>query len=377
MNRAVALCAVFLSLAAWGGSSDVSFTRLPPGYVAGKVPLGNGNYAQALAPDPDNENFVYAAGLFGGANRIVRVNLATGVWTSVFTCPTTVTVSGFAVLNAQATFVSDNWHDHIYALLDNNPQDGDFDDPGELRDLITPILTNPGGDWTGTAVLALRGDSARLGLPPNTILFQSEDGGTTQAEVLAVVNPTTAPAYQPPGGAFFSGFNYGGGLALDSVGRLLVASSFYPNNGRIWICDDLNHNGVIGPGESNFLVPQASPTTESAGLSGLAADVGDHVYTTVGWGFGSSAQSDIQQFLIPRNPLSDKAPVMTWASLNSPYVSALIFNSPSRPFTPWAQNGATMVLAVYDSLWGNPEYLLTLKPVAPSGRLGAKRWKLY
>jgi len=375
MTRSIALClAVFWIAAAARTAQDVSFLYLPPGYVAGKVPLGTGNYATALAADPDNDNFIYAAGMFAGANRIVHLDLRNGHRTSVFTCPTSVTVSGFAVLASDTLFVSDADHDRLYVLRDDHPKDGDFDDPEEVRELIKPILTNPGGDWTGTAVMIVRSRSNRLHLPAGTVLFQSEDGGMTQSEVLAVMNTWTGPSYQPPGKAFFSGFNYGGGLAMDSVGRLLVASSFYPNTGKVWICDDLNGDAFIGAGEANILVRRASSTTETAGLSALAIDAADRCYVAVGWGFGSTAQTDIQTFSIPDDPLHRTAPVTTFASLGSPYVSATVFNSTSRSFAPGTANGAVMVLVACDPMWGNLDYLLTLRPAGPTG---VRQWRLY
>jgi hypothetical protein len=375
MTRSVAVCVVLLLLAAPAGATQpVSFINYPPGYAAGIVPLGPGNFAVALAADPQNENFLYAAGNFSGVNRIVHLDLRSGARTSVFTCPTTVTVAGFAVLDAHAIFISDNMHDRLYVLRDNNPRDGDFDDPGEARELITPILTNPGGDWTGSAVAIVRSASNRLHLPAGTVLFQSEDGGTTHGEVLAVVNPLTHPAYQPPANAFVSGFNYGGGLAFDSAGRLLVASSFYPSSGKVWICDDLNGNAFIGPGEANILVPRASATTQSVGLSALAVDAINRGYLAVGWGFGTTARSNIESFVVPADPLRGTARVATFASVNSPYVSALVLNSTTRLFAPWASNGATMVILASDPMYGNLDYLLTLKPLALAA---VRRWRMY
>jgi len=375
MIRSLAVCVVLLWLAAQAGAAQpVSFVKCPPGYVSGVVPLGPGNFAVALAADPQDENFVYAAGNFSGANRIVRLDLRSGARTSVFTCPTSVTIAGFAVLDAHAIFVSDNLHDRLYVLRDNNPQDGDFDDPGEARELITPILTNPGGDWTGTAVAIVRSAPNRLHLPAGAVLFQSEDGGTTRGEVLAVVNPLTGPAYQPAGDAFVSGFNYGGGLAFDSAGRLLVASSFYPDSGKVWVCDDLSGNAFIGPSEANLLVPRASATTQTAGLSALAVDAADLAYVAVGWGFGASARSNVESFPVPANPLQGTARVTTFASLNSPYVSAIVFNSTTRFFSPGTANGATMVVLASDPMYGNLDYLLTLKPAFP---LAARHWRMY
>jgi len=375
MTRSIGVAVVFLALAAvsWA-AQDVSFLSLPPGYVAGTVSLGTNNHAVALAPDPDDDNFIYVAGTFSAALRIVRLNLATAARTVVFNCPTTVTVAGFAVLNGTTIFVSDNWpHHRLFILRDNNPQNGRFNDPGECRQLIQPILTNPGG-WTGTAVLALRSGSTRLHLPPNTVLFQSEDDGTTLGEVLAVTNPTTSPAFQPPNAAYFSGFNYGGGLALDSKGRLVVASSFVPDTGKVWVCEDVNQNGVVGAGESNILVGRASKTTESAGLSALAIDSADRCYVSVGWGFGSTAHTDVQQFKMPADPLHTTMTATTFASLNSPYVSAAIFNSPTRSFDPFVVGAGTMVLAASDPSYGNLDYLLTVRPKSPTG---ARRWRLY
>jgi len=383
MTRSQVLCVAFLLLAGAGRSAqDVPFLSLPPGYVAGKVPLGTSNYATALAPDPADENYVYVAGMFGGRARIVRLDLWNAQRTTVFTCPTSVTVSGFAVYNAGGTYailVSDNQHDRLWELRDSSPMDGVFD---AWYEFIRPILTNPGGDWTGSAVLILTTGSTRLHLPAKTALFQSEDGGTTQGEVLAVTGFDTRcvppekclPSFQPPNGAYFSGFNYGGGIVLDSQGRLLVASSFYPATGKVWICEDLNQNGVIGAGESNILVARASNTTESAGLSALAIDSADRCYVSVGWGFGATVRTQIQRFKIPANPLRTTATVTTFATLRSPYVSAAVFNSPVRLFEPFVSNGAILVIVANDSFYGNLDYLLTVRP---SGKTGVRAWRLY
>ncbi|MCX8037960.1 MAG: hypothetical protein N3D11_13100 [Candidatus Sumerlaeia bacterium] len=358
-----------------GMALDISFTTHPPGYVAGRLPLGTGNSAHALARDPENENYIYAAGLFDGVARIVRINLWTAARTTVFVLPTSITVSGFAVLHSRALFISDAWHDKIFRLHDKNPPDGDFNDPGEVSELIQPIYRNPGGDWTGTTVFIIPSDNSRLTLKAGTVLFQSEDGGTTQGEVLAVANALTTPTYVPPYRRYFWGFNYGGGLGLDAQGRLLVASSFWPDTGKVWICEDLDGNREIGPGESNILVPRVHPTTEWAGLSALAVDSSGRVYSSVGWGFGNSAQTDIRTFTVPANPLQTTATVSTFATLNSPYLSAVIFNSTTRSFAPGAVNGAFMILLGFDPFYGDVDYLLTLRPDGPS--LAVRRWSQY
>ncbi|KPL12078.1 hypothetical protein AMJ85_02095 [candidate division BRC1 bacterium SM23_51] len=375
MNRPAALCIAFLSLAVLAAhGQDVSFSSLPPGYVSGEVPLGTNNSASALAQDPDDDNFIYVAGMFGGEKGIIHLDLRDGAQTRVFACPTTVSVNGFAVLRADVIFISDNANDRLYVLRDDSPHDGDFDDPGEIRALIEPILTHPTLGWTGVAVTIVRTAENRLGLPSDTVLFQSEDGGTTQSEVLAVITPLTSPTFQPPGGAFFSGFNYGGGLAIDSKGRLLVASSFYPETGKVWICDDVSGDGVIGESESNILLTRASATTEAAGLSALAIDAADNCYVCVGMGYGPTARSDIQTFAVPWDPLHTTATVRTFGALNSPYVTAMIFNTPSRFFAPYHPDGAILVLLASGPMWDNLDYLLTVQPAGPSG---VRQWQLY
>jgi hypothetical protein len=161
---------------------------------------------------------------------------------------------------------------------------------------------------------------------------------------------------------------------MDSRGRLLVASSFYPNTGKVWVCDDLNKNGFIGLGEANILVRNGGGTTESAGLSALAIDSGDRCYVSVGTGFGATARSYIRTFAVPSNALHTTATVTTFATLNSPYLSAAVFTSPTLSFSPYRSNGATLVLVAMDPMFGNLEYLLTVRPAASSG---VSRWRLY
>jgi len=375
MNRSAAVFVVyFLFLVARAPAQDVHFLSVPRGYLDGKVSLGPGNSALALTPDPEDPNFVYAAGFFDGAPRIVRLNLTNEARTVVFNAPTTVAVNGLAAPAADLIYISDNWNDHLYVLQDHNPKDGDFDDPGELRELIEPILTHPTWGWTGSACLVVPSGANHLGLPAGTVLFQSEDGETTQGEVLAVVDPVTSPTFQPPGGAYFSGFNYGGGLAIDSQGRLLVASSFFPDPGKVWICEDTSGDGVIGDGESNVLVPQAVSTSDSVGLSGLTIDNADRGYVCVGKGFAGSALTEIRRFSIPADPLHSTTETVTFATLNSPYVSSLILNATAKSFEPNSLDGATMVISASDPFWGNPDYLLTLRAY---GSLGVKQWMHY
>lgn len=375
MNRSVAVFVALLSLPAVSPrAQSVRFQEVPDGYQAGTVPLGSGNSASALAPDPSNENYLYVSGVFDGASRIVRLNLTDGNRTVVFNCPTSVTVSGLAVSSGDVLYVSDNANDHLYVLQDYNPQDGDFDDPDELRELIEPILTHPTYGWTGSSILVVPPGSNRLGLAPGTVLFQSEDGETTQGEVLAVIDPLTSPTYQPAGGAYFSGFNFGGGLVTDSQGRLLVASSFYPESGKIWICEDLSGDAIIGDGESHVLVPRVSFTTDSVGLSALTIDENDQCYVCVGGGFAGSARTEIRRFDVAQDPLPTTATVTTFATLNSPYVSAAVFNTKTKSFRPFTLDGATVIIAASDPFFGNPDYLLTLRA---QGSSGVRQWTLY
>lgn len=290
-SLSASLALLLLAAASQALAQEVRFVQPPVGYAVGRIELGSGNSATALAPDPEDENFFYAAGLFDGAPRIVRINLVTGQWTSVCTCPTTVSVSGFAVLSSDVIFVSDNWNNQLLVLHDEN-LDGDFDDAGEISRLIEPILTHPTWGWTGTSVLVVRSDANRLGLPAGTVLFQSEDGETTAGEILAVVDPLSSPTYQPPGGAYFSGFNYGGGMAIDSEGRLVVVSSFFPDGGKVWICEDISGDGAIGSGESNVILDWTGQGL-LAGLSALALDGQDRCYVAMGMGFSTPPRTDL------------------------------------------------------------------------------------
>lgn len=356
-------------------AQSVSFLEVPEGYRASTLSLGVGNAAGALVEDPVDENFVYVAGMFDGATRIVHVDLRDGQWTAVYDAAATVSIGGFAVLAPDVMFISDNMNDQLLILEDNNPQDGDFNDPGEVRDLIAPILTHPTFGWTGNAVRIVRSGNNQLGLPANTVLFQSEDGNTTEGEVLAVVDPTTSPSYQPDGGAFFSGFDYGGGLVIDSYGRLILASSSYPDTGKIWVCEDTSGDGVIDDGESSAALSRVSDTTEQAGLSTLAIDRSDRCYTTVGWGgFGAPAESEIRMFSVPENNPTSTSEATVFARLDSPFINAIVFSTLSRTFDPSANDGAMMVISATDGFYGNLDYLLIVRPFRQTG---VKRWDLY
>jgi hypothetical protein len=371
----VLLCVVVLVVGAASvvPAAGLRFIDPPNGYEIGFVNLGPGNSVTTLAVDPAGERHVYAAGMFGGRERIVRINLETSSRTMVFDCPSTVSVAGFAVLTSATIYVSDNYHDHLLVLRDFNPRDGDFNDPGEARDLIAPILTDPTFGWTGSAVQIVRAAPNRLGLSAGTVLFQSEDGGTTLGEVLAVKDPLTSPAYQPAGAAFFTGADYGGGIAIDAFGRLAVASSSYPELGRVWVCEDRSGNGAIEPGEARLLALDGV-TSGASGLSTLAVDGVNRAYVTTALPTGGAPLSEIMAFYLPADPgASPRVEVARFGTLDSPYVSSIILTS-AKPFWPRARNGATMIIAGYVGFWEPSDRLVTVKPL-PS--LGVRKWNLY
>jgi hypothetical protein len=141
----------------------------------------------------------------------------------------------------------------------------------------------------------------------------------------------------------------------------------------IWFAEDLSGNGIIESGEKNLLLDRISPT--SGGLSVLVRDSADRFYSTTGrGGFGEPAQTDIQSFTIPGDPLNTTASATTFAALNSPYVSTAVFNTANRPFDAYHRDGATLIVAAYDDFFGRLDYLLTLKPWHPSR---VKQWSLY
>jgi len=355
-------------------AAELQFLQPPTGYSVGKVSLGEGNIAFALAPDPADARFIYAAGLFDFESRIVRLGLRTSSQTVVCNCPSTVSVGGFAVYTTDTMFVSDSWNHQLLVLRDRNA-DGDFDDAGEIERLIEPILTDLPSGWTGNAVAIVWSAANRLGLPAGTVLFQSEDGGTTGGEVLAVVDPLTSPVYQPAGGAFFAGFNYGGGIAVDARGRLVVGSSFYPDPGKVWFGEDLSGDGAIGPDESSILVDDLAAGGTGKGLSGLAVGADNRAFACVNDTVSSQPVVRIQTLRIPWNFHRGLSPVETFGILNAGYVSSIIFNG-AKSFAPAAIDGATMVIAASGPPpnYENYDYLLTL---TPNGPLRVRQWQQY
>jgi hypothetical protein len=354
-------------------AAELRFVSPPPGYDVGTVDLGAGNSAGALAVDRACERHVYAAGFFDGGEKIVRLDLETSTRTVILDCPASVSVAGFAVLTSATLFVSDNIHGRLLILRDHNPRDGDFNDPSEVNDLIAPILVHPTFGWTGSSVQIVRSTPNRLGLPAGTVLFQSEDGGTTLGEVLAVVDPLTTPTYRPAGGAFFAGLDYGGGMVVDSMGRLAVASSSYPQLGTIWVCDDRSGNGAIEPSEG-LALNLDGVTSGSKGLSALALDRSGRAYVCTTLPSVGPARSALLAFYLPDDPSSATRTAVTQLGLlDSSYVSAVVLTS-SRPFWPGARDGATMVIAGYAGFWEPSDRLVTVRP-APSTGVGT--WNLY
>src|SRR5690606_18505983 len=100
-------------------------------------------------------------------------------------------------------------------LLQDLTLDGDFDDPGEIVELIAPVgISNPDpsfGLYTGSQMRVVP-PGAPGGLPSGAVAVQTADNATS-SELLIITNPANpgSAAYHPAGAAWFEGYGFNGG----------------------------------------------------------------------------------------------------------------------------------------------------------------------
>jgi len=351
-------------------AQTISFTSIPDGYEAGNIDLGKG-FTGALAADPTNDNIIYASVGYWQHNSIVRIDLATKL---VMTVADGYfgSIGGMAVPGSNRLIVVDNDDctsnsipgDTVLLLTDINI-DGDFNDAGEIAELIAPILVD-GGSFTGAQARIAPAGSPSM-IPTGSLLFQNADGNG-HADLFVVTNPTssTTAAYRPADDAYFTGFDYNGGFDFDSHGNIFMGTTDSFFSGEVYALVNTNHDEDIDAGEWNDIVTSASLP---GGISDFVIDAEDDAFIiTNPWG-----GSQVQTFRIPSDPLYTKATPMPFANTDSSWLTSIIINTKSRHFGPGAPNGATMLVGGYSGM-SSATNLLTLRP---RRTLEAKFWQLY
>jgi len=358
-------------LASMAAGQTISFTNVPSGYEKGSIDLGMG-FTGALAVDPSNPNLVYASVGFWQQNQVVRIDLSDQ---SVRTVASGLfgSVGGLAIPGPNQLAIVDNDDyapnpipgETILLCTDMNT-DGDFDDPGEIEELIAPILVGSSSFTGGQARIAPAGNPS--GIPSGSVLFQDADGGG-KGDLFVVTNPRSpgTAAFRPSGDAYYSGFDYNGGFDFDSQGRIFMGTTNSSFSGEVLALVNLDHDERIDPDEWNDVVTSASLY---GGISDLAIDAENDVFVATNPWDGYQ----VQRFDIPSDPLHEACALSDFADTNSPWLTSVLLNGRALPFEPGVADGAIMILGGYAPGWANATNLLTLKPKHTTG---VKSWDLY
>ena len=356
-HAAMTAAVVSISVLSQHASADtLQVLSLPAGYTSSSIELGV-PFGGSLAKNPLSNSLYVASGNFGNQS-ILKLDL--GILTTSTVATGLGNIGGLACLANGDLIITENLtSDTIFRARDLTA-DGDFQDPGEITELIGPILTNP-GDFTG-AHLAIAPAGNAAGIPGGSVLVQTADGGTS-SELLVITDPLGTPAYSPPGGAFYSGFTYNGGVAFTNTGHVIMGSSEFPN-ARILALVNSNADPDIDAGESNVVVPAAQLGN---GLADLAVSAENHTYFTENSG-------DIRTFTLPGNLLTGTATPALFAQTNGVYISTVRFDDPSKTFAAGsAINTAKLFLGGYLTF----PAATNLVVIQPSAVSAVSDWQMY
>jgi hypothetical protein len=357
IKYAAMTAAVSISVLSQHGSADtLQVLSLPAGYTSSSIELGV-PFGGSLAKNPLSNSLYVASGNFGDQS-ILKLDL--GLLTTSTVATGLGNIGGMACLANGDLIITENLtSDSIFRSRDLTA-DGDFQDAGEVTELIAPILTNP-GDFTGAQVtIAPAGNAA--GIPAGSVVIQTADGGTS-SELLVITDPLGTPAYSPAGGAFFSGFTYNGGVAFTNAGHIIMGSSEFPN-ARILALVNANTDPDIDAGESNVIVPAAQLGN---GLADLAVSAENQTYFT-------ENSSDIRTFTLPGNLLTGSATPVVFAQTNGVYISAVRFDDPSKTFAAGsAVNTAKLFLGGYLTFPAATNLIV----IEPSAVSAVPDWQMY
>lgn len=337
-------------------------TAVPSGYTTSSLELGL-PFGGALAFDLADPDRLFASYGSFGSMSILQADVATQTTRTV--AGPFGNVGGLAVLDNGDLAISENFtSDTIFRARDLNG-DGDFLDPGEVTNLITPILGDNGDYTGGQLAVAPAGNSSSI--PAGALLVQTADGQTSSELLVITVPDTAAPAYQPGSGAYYSGFQYNGGFGFSASGHLILGESRVENftflpSGRILALVNLNGDEDIDPGESFEL---AGPGALNAGLSDLAVSGDDRVFFTENSG-------DVRSFPLPADLLSETANPSVFAQTNGAYLSTVRFDRTGPSFSPG--NPVRLYVGGYLPGFVQATNLVVITPAAVSA---AQDWGIY
>jgi len=364
---ATILCAALAAAPAARGQT-IHFTSVPDGYTTGSIALPR-PFGGALGRNPADETSIYASiGVFGDMN-LARIGLKSHSVRIVAAGPFGA-LAGIAALSANQIVLIDNASapggppdDTILLATDANG-DGDFNDGGEIVELIAPILT--GASWTGAqARVAPPGNPSKI--PSGSVLIQTADG-SGGAEILVLANPLTAPAFRPPGSAYFTGFDYNGGFDFDSRGRLIMGTLEGTGfTGQVFALVNTNADEDIDPGESNRVAAGEN------GMADLVVDAEDDVFFA---GADSSFVASVRTFDVPDDPLTQTADPVNFATTDAGFLSAILLSPRTRPFEPRSgPNSAALIVSGWTAGFEPARNLLILRP--EGGPAAASHWRRY
>ncbi|GAB4321896.1 MAG: hypothetical protein Kow0059_16770 [Candidatus Sumerlaeia bacterium] len=383
-------CMAFLifTSAATAPGQGVVVSVLEPGYTTGTIVLPE-NVAGALAPHPANPDLLFvSAGAFG-AHHIYKVNVSdlnSPVVTPVVTRDID-SIGGLAVIDDTHLIVTNNTDRTVFPFYSGNPTglpvettllcqdlntDGDFDDTGEIVELIAPIkISNPDpvfGLFTGSQVRVVPTGGPGA-LPAGAAVVQTADGATS-SELLVIVNPTNqaTAAYHPAGDSWFEGFGYNGGL--DFYAAVTVAAGAYDG---VFALSDADMSGRIdAAGESNLLVGPGDLGFYS--LYDLVIDAEGDLFATA----NDFSAGQIQTLPIPSSPLTAPSTPMTpFAQTNSPFVTAMAISSKARSFDPPATgNDAVLFFEANGPGFSNNPIVFWIAP-GPQPPSAVDDWAAY
>jgi hypothetical protein len=342
-----------------GSATSIQITSVPAGYTTGSIELGV-PFGGAIAADPLNPAYLYVSA--GGYNAQSVLSVHTDSQTTSVVSPVLGTIGGIAVLGDGSLAITENSTSGTILRASDMNSDGDFLDSNEITELIAPILTD--GFFTGAQ--AVTAPANAVGIPAGSLVVQTADGGTS-AELLVVTNPQTTPAFQPPDAAFFTGFQYNGGLGFTPGGEMIMGEAYFGGTGftgQIHGLVNTNMDEKIDAGESHVIVSDAQ----------LPSSISDLTIHSNGSVFFGESSGEVKTFFVPADLLTGSASPETFATTTATYISTLRFDNPALSFSPGGGPGSARL---YLSGYVGFDQATNLAFIEPGALSAVGDWELY